>query len=88
MKVIPYYGLVMLPGIVYSFQDSYLAEIAGPNAENAKAGDRILFLAKKSDEATEKLTADDVYPIGMYGTVCEVRSDGMVSIHMDERVRL
>jgi ATP-dependent Lon protease len=88
MKVIPYYGLVMVPGIVYSFQDNYWAELAGPHAENTKVGDRILFLAKKSDEAIDKLTADDVYPIGMYGTVCEVRSDGMVSVHMDERVRL
>jgi ATP-dependent Lon protease len=88
MKVVPYYGLVMVPGIVYSFQNNYWAELADPNAENVAVGDRILFLTKKSDEAIDRLTTDDVYPVGMYGTVCEVRSDGMVSVHMDERVRL
>jgi ATP-dependent Lon protease len=88
MTIIPYYGLVMVPGIVYSFQDSYWTEIAGANAQSSKVGDHVLFLMRKSDTAKEQLTVDDFYPVGMCGTICEVRSDGTISVHTDERVCL
>jgi ATP-dependent Lon protease len=88
MTVIPYYGLIMVPGIMYYFQDSYWKEIAGSDTQNTNVGDRVLFLMRKEDAEKEKLTIDDVYPVGMYGTIHEVRSDGMISVHTDERVYL
>jgi ATP-dependent Lon protease len=88
MTVIPYYGLVMVPGIVYSFQNSYWAEVTGSDAKKANVGDRVLFLMQKADTTPDKLTADDVYPVGMYGTVHEVRDNDMISVHTDERVYL
>jgi ATP-dependent Lon protease len=78
----------MIPGIVYSFQNNYWSNLAGSDAQNTKVGDRVLFLMQKADAAVEKLTMDDVYPIGVYGTVTEIQSDGIVSVHMDNRVHL
>jgi ATP-dependent Lon protease len=78
----------MIPGIVYSFQNNYWSNLAGSDAQNTKVGDRVLFLMQKADAAIEKLTMDDVYPIGVYGTVTEIQSDGIVSVHMDNRVHL
>jgi ATP-dependent Lon protease len=78
----------MVPGIVYSFQGSYWKELTGIDAQNVKSKDRVLFLMQKNETREEKLNTDEMYPIGMYGTVSEVQADGVISVHMDERVHL
>jgi ATP-dependent Lon protease len=78
----------MVPGIIYSFQKNYWMELAVTQASEPKTGDQVLFLMQRTEENKEKLTLEDVYPIGAVATITEVRSDGVVTVQIDRRIRV
>ena len=62
MLIIPIYDMMLLPGVTFYFK-SDVFQVLG--CGEAKAGDDVLFLMKKSDKERSALTAEDFYPVGI-----------------------
>ncbi len=85
MRAIPYYDLIVLPGVSFNFQGEYFQEIAG---SEAKAGEELIFAMLHEDKDRSRLAPEDFYPVGVYGVVESVGDDGEVSVNAVKRVDL
>ena len=83
MTVIPYYNLIVLPGVTFYFQGEYFREIAG---EDLAVGSEVVFMMSGEEKKREDLTADDLYPIGVRGEVVSVGNEGEFGITSVARV--
>ena len=85
MTAIPFYNLIVLPGVTFFFQKEFFRELSGKEPE---AGEDLTFLCMKEDKKRSELTPEDIYPIGVRGKVESIGDEGAVEIHAISRVDL
>ncbi len=83
MRAIPFFDLIILPGVSCNFQGDYFEELAGAGVTK---GEEVIFVMLREDKDRSKLKPEDFYPIGMYCVVEEVSQDGEVSVNAVKRV--
>ncbi|MCD7863560.1 MAG: endopeptidase La [Lachnospiraceae bacterium] len=85
MIIIPYYNIVIVPGISLYFQGEYFKEITQTTAQ---AGETVALLMLKENKPREQMQAEDFYPIGLTGTIEAVDQEGNVKIRTVGRVNI
>lgn len=83
MMILPVYNLTILPDVTFYFQNDYLKKIT---KETPGQGETVLFLILKKENRPETLTLEDIYPIGVTGTVTEADENGGISVRTDSRI--
>ena len=85
MIIMPFYNIIVVPGVKFYFQGDYFRESAGRDTES---GEEIVFLMLKEDKKKEDMTPEDFYPIGISGVVEDIDKDGNVGIRALNRVNI
>ena len=85
MITVPYYNILIVPGVKLYFQNEYFEELA---RRDAKVGDDVLFLMLKDDLTREEMTAKDFFPIGLSGRVESIDDEGNIGIRTGERMNI
>jgi len=85
MIIVPYYNIVIVPGINLFFQNNYFREVA---QERAETGKDIACLMLKENKSRETMSPEDFYPIGITGTIEAVDNEGNVKVRTIERVNI
>ncbi|MGN0347147.1 MAG: endopeptidase La [Lachnospiraceae bacterium] len=83
MITIPCYNQLILPNVVFHFQDDFLEEIIHTRVEK---GDEVLFLMMKEDKTRAEMTKDDFYPVAVCAVVEGFDKDENIIIRTRERV--
>ncbi len=86
MRAIPFFNLIILPGVSFSFQKEYFQEIAG-DIEVHK-GEELAFIMLREDKNRGDLSVEDCYPIGVYGVVENIGRDGEITVNAVKRLDL
>ena len=85
MIVIPFYNLIVLPGVSFFFQKDYFRELTG---KTPTEGETLTFLCLKEDKKRTEILPEDIYPIGVRGVIESLGGEGEVGIRALERVDL
>ena len=85
MITVPFYSLVIVPGVTYYFQKEYFDEISTKTAE---VGEEIVFLMLKEDKKLSEVSAEDFYPVGAIGYVDDIDESGNVAVKVTERITM
>ncbi len=85
MTAIPFYNIIIVPGVTCFFQHDYFKELAGCEVEK---GDELVFMMMKTDKNRDEVTEEDFYPIGILATVDSVSADGDIGIRAEKRLDL
>ncbi len=85
MIIMPFYNIIVVPGVKFYFQGDYFRKSAGRDTES---GEEIVFLMLKEDKKKEDMTPEDFYPIGISGVVEDIDKDGNVGIRALNRVNI
>ena len=85
MVVVPFYNLVILPGVTFYFQKEYFREIV---KKEAQVGDEVVFIMLKDDKSREEMTESDFYPIGATGVIERLDKDGNIGIRTTGRISI
>ncbi|MDD3278302.1 MAG: endopeptidase La [Lachnospiraceae bacterium] len=83
MIVVPFYNMIVVPGVTFFFQSEYFQEVAG---KKPNTGEDVIFLMLKEDKKKEDMTAEDFYPIGIAGVVDTLDKEGNIGIKAKHRV--
>ena len=85
MTTVPFYNILIVPGVRIYFQNDYFRELARKDAE---IGEDILFLMLKEDKERDQMGEEDFYPIGLAGKVESIDDDGNIGIRTLNRVNI
>ena len=85
MTIIPFYNVIVLPGVSFFFQKDYFKELTG---KTAAVGDDLLFLSLKQDKSRLDITPEDVHPVAVKGIVESIGDEGEIGIRTQKRVNL
>ncbi|MBQ7505709.1 MAG: endopeptidase La [Lachnospiraceae bacterium] len=85
MIIVPFYNIIVLPGVTFYFSREYFDEHV---KKNASEGEEVIFLMLKEDVEREKMTGRDFYPIGVRGKVEGIDKEGNIGIHAIERLNI
>ncbi len=85
MTAVPFYNIVLVPGITLYFQNNYYQKIT---RKDPAAGEAVVFLMLKEDKEPEEMTEEDFYPIGITGRIESVDDEGNVKIKTGPRVNI
>ncbi len=85
MTAVPFYNIVMVPGISLYFQNNYYQKIT---RKEPAAGEAVVFLMLKEDKQPEDMTEEDFYPIGITGRIESIDDEGNVKIKTGPRVNI
>ena len=78
MITIPFYGLVVLPGVTFYFKKEFFEELNGELMP--EEGEEVLFVMMKQDKDRKNLAKEDFYPIGVLGRISGVDSEQNVGV--------
>ncbi len=85
MQAIPFYNIIIVPGVTFYFQGDYFRDIAGDKVE---VGDELVFMMLKEDKKRNEISKEDIYPIGIYTVVDNITASGDVGIKAIHRLDL
>lgn len=85
MITVPFYDMIVIPGVTLYFQSEYFWEIAGE--EKAK-GEKVIFLMLKENKKKSDMVPEDFYPIGVTGVIEGEDKMGNLGIRTIERVNI
>ncbi|MDE6566206.1 MAG: LON peptidase substrate-binding domain-containing protein, partial [Lachnospiraceae bacterium] len=77
MIAIPFYNLIVVPGVHFYFNQEYYHNLTN---EEPIVGENVVFLLTKDDQDRNHLTEESFYPIGVTGEIDQIDDDGNVSI--------
>lgn len=83
MTTIPFYGLVIVPNVIYFFQKDYFNEITKKEVE---VNEKVIFIMLKEDKKITDALREDFYPIGAVGYIDAIDESGNVAVKVTERV--
>ncbi len=86
MLTIPVYNIILVPGVIYYFQNEYFKELLG--GENFEKGEELAFLMIKEDKDAENLNPEDFYPIGLSAVIEEIGKEEIVSVRSMQRINV
>ena len=85
MVSIPCYNLILAPGMLYYYQESFFTELAGVKP---RRGEKVAMIVQKEQKPLEQLTEEDFYPIGAIAKITEVDRNGNVGLSIEERINV
>lgn len=85
MTAIPIYNLIILPGVTFYFRGEYFKQISGTDVQQ---GDELTFLFLKEEKERAEMTAEDFYPVAVFGRVIGINENGDVSVHAEKRIQI
>lgn len=85
MITVPFYNMIVVPGVTFYFQKDYFQEVVGREAEDSE---ELIFLMLKENKKREDITKDDFYPIGVSGVVERIDKEVNVGIRTLGRVNI
>ena len=85
MVTIPFYDMIVVPGVTLYFQSEYFWEIAG---EEMEKGERAIFLMLKENKKKSEMKPEDFYPIGVSGVIEGEDKTGNIGIRTISRVNI
>lgn len=85
MIVVPMHDLVILPGVTAYFRKDIFQRM---NVSSVQVGDDVIFPLLKADKEPKDISSEDVYPIGISGTIEAIDSEGNISVKLKERVEV
>ncbi|MDE6852346.1 MAG: endopeptidase La [Lachnospiraceae bacterium] len=77
MIAIPYYNLIVVPGVHFYFNQEYYHNLTN---EEPVVGENVVFLLTRDGQNGKHLTEESFYPIGVTGEIDQIDDDGNVSI--------
>lgn len=77
MIAIPFYNLIVVPGVHFYFNQEYYYNLTN---EEPIVGENVVFLLTRDDQDRNHLTEESFYPIGVTGEIDQIDDDGNVSI--------
>lgn len=77
MIAIPFYNLIVVPGVHFYFNQEYYHNLTN---EEPIVGENVVFLLTRDDQDRQHLTEESFYPIGVTGKIDQIDDDGNVSI--------
>lgn len=77
MIAIPFYNLIVVPGVHFYFNQEYYHNLT---SEEPIVGENVVFLLTRDDQDRHRLTEESFYPIGVTGEIDQIDDDGNVSI--------
>lgn len=77
MIAIPFYNLIVVPGVHFYFNQEYYHNLT---SEEPIVGENVVFLLTRDDQDRHHLTEESFYPIGVTGEIDQIDDDGNVSI--------
>ena len=85
MLTIPISDLLLLPGVTFYFKkDTFPGHIITAD----QVGEEVLFVMLRSGADREKLTAESIYPVGIYGKIDSLDEDDNFRVQAMGRVRI
>ncbi len=85
MITIPFYDMIVVPGIKLFFQSDFLLEVTG---KEPKEGEKVVFLMLNDDKKREDMIPEDFYPIGVTGVFEGEDKMGNIAIRTISRVNI
>lgn len=85
MIAIPFFNLIVIPGVRFYFNKDYYRELAG---EDPIIGEQVMFLLMKEEKERQHLTEASFYSIGVTGEIDHIDGEGNVSIQTGSCVDL
>lgn len=83
MIVIPSYGMIIVPGVTYYFQNNFFEEMTEKDLE---VDNDVVFAILKENKKRAETEPTDFYPIGALGHVVSKDEKGTVEIKVTDRV--
>ncbi|MDO4491408.1 MAG: endopeptidase La [Lachnospiraceae bacterium] len=84
MKTIPFFDIVMMPGVSYVFPDTFFPKLQG---WEPKVGETMAFLMMKRKKEFGEITLGDLYPVGCIGTVQSIdETSKAVTVAIEKRM--
>ena len=77
MIAIPFYNLIVVPGVHFYFNQEYYHNLTN---EEPIVGENVVFLLTRDDQDRNHLTEESFYSIGVTGEIDQIDDDGNVSI--------
>ena len=85
MITIPVYELLLLPGVTFFFKKDMFPE--GRITEK-NIGEEILFVLQKKEMAPEEISMENIFPVGVLGTVESIDEEGSIKVTTKNRVQV
>ncbi len=85
MITVPFYNIVIVPGIYLYFQNNYFQKIT---RQEAVVGEAVVFLMQREDKPVEEMKEEDFYPVGITGRIESFDEEGNVKILTGTRVNV
>lgn len=85
ISTIPIYDTVLLPDVTFYFRKEV---IENWEIDELTVGEKLVFAFLARDIDREKITGEDIFPIGVQAKVEAIDSDGNVKIHTYDRVNI
>lgn len=85
ITTIPIYDTVLLPDVTFYFRKEV---IENWEIDELTVGEKLVFAFLARDIDRDKITGDDIFPIGVQAKVEAIDSDGNVKIHTYDRVNI
>ena len=85
ITTIPIYDTVLLPDVTFYFRKEV---IENWEIDELTVGEKLVFAFLSRDIDREKITEEDIFPIGVQAKVEAIDSDGNVKIHTYDRVNI
>ena len=85
MITIPVYELLLLPGVTFFFKKDMFPK--GRITEE-NIGEEILFVLQKKEMVPEEISMENIFPVGVLGTIESIDEEGSIKVTTKCRVQV
>ena len=85
MITIPVYELLLLPGVTFFFKKDMFPE---GRIKEQNIGEEILFVLQKKEIAPEEISMENIFPVGVLGTIESIDEEGSIKVTTKCRVQV
>lgn len=85
MITIPVYELLLLPGVTFFFKKDMFPK--GRITEE-NIGEEILFVLQKKEMVPEEISMENIFPVGVLGTIASIDEEGSIKVTTKCRVQV
>ena len=85
MITIPVYELLLLPGVTFFFKKDMFPK--GRITEE-NIGEEILFVLQKKEMVPEEISMENIFPVGVLGTIVSIDEEGSIKVTTKCRVQV
>ena len=85
MITIPVYELLLLPEVTFFFKKDMFPE---GRIKEQNIGEEILFVLQKQEMAPEEISMENIFPVGVMGTIENIDEEGSIKVTTKGRVQV